>query len=111
MKTQGKHSNVVFLSGVRTGFGSFGGSLKEFSATDLGVVAGKQALDRSGVEPSQVQHVIFGNAQQILLGESSVVLAGGAESMSQAPHVVRGARWGIRLGPGQALEDSLWEAL
>src|SRR5207253_35661 len=54
---------------------------------------------------------IIQGAQQILLGESSVVLAGGAESMSQAPHVVRGARWGIRLGPGQALEDSLWEAL
>jgi acetyl-CoA acetyltransferase family protein len=39
------------------------------------------------------------------------VLAGGTESMSQAPHVVRGARWGIRLGPSAPLEDSLWEAL
>jgi len=39
------------------------------------------------------------------------VLAGGAESMSQAPHVVRGARWGIRLGPPAPLEDALWEAL
>ena len=43
MKTQGKQSDVVFLSGVRTGFGSFGGTLKDFSATDLGVVAAKQA--------------------------------------------------------------------
>ena len=50
-------------------------------------------------------------AQQILLGESSVVLAGGTESMSQAPHVVRGARWGLRLGPAAPLEDTLWEAL
>ena len=50
-------------------------------------------------------------AQQILLGESEVVLAGGTESMSQAPHVVRGARWGLRLGPPPPLEDSLWEAL
>jgi acetyl-CoA acyltransferase 2 len=49
-------------------------------------------------------------AQLILLGEADAVLAGGAESMSQAPHVVRGARWGLRLGPG-ALEDYLWEAL
>jgi acetyl-CoA acyltransferase 2 len=146
---------VLFLSGVRTGFGSFGGTLKDFSATDLGTVAAKRALERSGVAANQVDHVVFGNAQQtsadaiylarhvglrsglpievpavtvnrlcgsgfesitqaaqqILLGESQVVLAGGAESMSQAPHVVRGARWGIRLGPGQGLEDSLWEAL
>ena len=49
--------------------------------------------------------------QQILLGESRVVLAGGAESMSQAPHVVRGARWGIRLGASPPLEDPLWAAL
>ncbi|MBI4499880.1 MAG: acetyl-CoA C-acetyltransferase [Gemmatimonadetes bacterium] len=155
MKTQGKQLDVVFLSGVRTGFGTFGGTLKEFSATDLGAIAAKQALARSGVEPAQVDHVVFGNAlqtsadaiylarhvglraglpievpavtvnrlcgsgfesiiqgaQQILLGESNVVLAGGAESMSQAPHVVRGARWGIRLGTGQPLEDLLWEAL
>ncbi len=146
---------VVFLSGVRTGFGAFGSALREVSATDLGVVAAKEALTRSGVEPAQVDHVIFGNvlqtsadapylarhiglrtglpietpavtvnrlcgsgfeaviqgAQQILLGESTVVLAGGTESMSQAPHVVRGARWGLRLGPAAPFEDPLWEAL
>ena len=50
-------------------------------------------------------------AQQILLGDSRVVLAGGTESMSQAPHVIRGARWGLRLGPPPPLEDTLWEAL
>jgi acetyl-CoA acyltransferase 2 len=50
-------------------------------------------------------------AQLILLGEADAVLAGGAESMSQAPHVVRGARWGLRLGPAAPLEDLLWEAL
>jgi acetyl-CoA acetyltransferase family protein len=50
-------------------------------------------------------------AQQILLGESRVVLAGGTESMSQAPHVVRGARWGLRLGSTPPLEDPLWAAL
>jgi acetyl-CoA acetyltransferase family protein len=54
---------------------------------------------------------IIQGAQQILLQESRVVLAGGAESMSQAPHVVRGARWGLRLGTGAGFEDSLWEAL
>src|SRR5207249_6681144 len=45
------------------------------------------------------------------VGEAQVVLAGGTESMSQAPPVVRGARWGIRLGPPAPLEDLLWEAL
>jgi acetyl-CoA acyltransferase 2 len=155
MTSATREHGVVFLSGVRTGFGAFGNALKELSATDLGVVAAREALARSGVEPARVDHVIFGNvlqtsadapylarhiglrsglpvetpavtvnrlcgsgfeaviqgAQQILLGESTVVLAGGTESMSQAPHVVRGARWGLRLGPAAPLEDPLWEAL
>ena len=46
----------------------------------------------------------------ILLGEADVVLTGGMESMSQAPHVIRGLRSGLRLGQGQ-LEDTLWSAL
>ena len=50
-------------------------------------------------------------AHQIALGESRAVLAGGTESMSQAPHVVRGARWGLKFGQDAALQDSLWEAL
>ena len=49
-------------------------------------------------------------AQMIQLGEAGVVLAGGTESMSQAPHVIRGLRSGLRLGQGQ-LEDTLWSAL
>jgi acetyl-CoA acyltransferase 2 len=148
-------AEIVFLSGVRTGFGTFGGALKELSATDLGVHAAQAALERSGIEPGSIDHVVFGNvmqtssdaiylarhvglrsgvpieapaltvnrlcgsgfeavaqaAQQIVLGESRAVLVGGTESMSQAPHVVRGARWGLRLGPAAPLEDSLWEAL
>ena len=155
MKTQGKAKDVVFLSGVRTGFGKFGGTLKHLSATQLGAVTARHAIERSDAAPQQFDHVVFGNAQQtsadaiylarhvglqaglpiavpavtvnrlcgsgfeaiiqgaqqILLDESEVVLAGGAESMSQAPHVLRGARWGLRLGPTAALEDSLWEAL
>ena len=50
-------------------------------------------------------------ARELLLGDSQVCLVGGTESMSQAPHVVRGARWGLRLGPAPPLEDALWEAL
>jgi acetyl-CoA acetyltransferase family protein len=155
MGTQGHPTDVVFLSAVRTGFGAFGGALKDLSATDLGVFAAEAALARSGVAATDVDHVVVGNAlqtsadaiylarhiglrvglpvetpavtvnrlcgsgfeavvegaRQILLGESEIVLAGGAESMSQAPHVVRGARWGLRLGPAAPLEDLLWEAL
>src|SRR5947207_13099471 len=155
MKTQGAGKDVVFLSGVRTGFGSFGGSLKDLSAIDLGVAAARQAIQRSGVPASDFGHTVCGNAlhtsadaiymarhvrlkavlpietpavtvnrlcgsgfeaitqgaHRILLGEADVVLSGGAESMSQAPHVVRGARWGLRFGPPPPLEDSLWEAV
>jgi acetyl-CoA acyltransferase 2 len=154
MKTQGATKDVVFLSGVRTGFGAFGGSLKDLSAIDLGTAASRHAIQHSGVPVGDFGHVVFGNALQtsadaiymarhvglkaglpietpavtvnrlcgsgfeaitqgaqlILLGEADAVLAGGAESMSQAPHVVRGARWGLRLGPAP-LEDLLWESL
>jgi acetyl-CoA acetyltransferase family protein len=58
---------------------------------------------------SGIQSIISA-AQLIELGEANVVLAGGMESMSQAPHVIRGARWGFKLGQGK-LEDSLMEAL
>jgi len=147
--------DVVFLSGVRTGFGAFGGALRDISAIDLGVVAARAALEGARVQPDAVGHVVFGNvlqtsadapylarhiglkaglpietpavtvnrlcgsgfeaviqgAHRILLGEADVVLTGGTESMSQAPHVVRGARWGLRLGPPPPLEDSLWETV
>ena len=146
---------VVFLSGKRTVFGTFGGALKDHSATDLGVIAARAALEAAGVPPEDVDHVIFGNvmqtspdaaylarhvglkagcrvetpavtvnrlcgsgfeaivqgAQRILLGEAEVVLCGGTESMSQAPHCVWGARWGLRLGPGPEFQDLLWSGL
>ena len=57
-------ADIVFLSGVRTGFGSFGGSLKDFSATDLGTHAAQAAIQRSGVEPGAIDHVVFGNVLQ-----------------------------------------------
>ena len=157
MGTQGFEKEVVFLSGKRTPFGTFGGSLKDFTATDLGAQSATAALAAAGVEPGQVGHVFYGNAlqtsadalylarhvglragvpqeagaltvnrlcgsgfqaivsgaQEIMLGGTDVALCGGSESMSQAPHVVRGARWGqLRLGPaGKGFEDTLWEAL
>src|ERR687890_1517472 len=59
-----RENDVVFLSGVRTGFGTFGGALKDFSATVLGVHAARAALERSGVEPGTIGHVVFGNVLQ-----------------------------------------------
>lgn len=55
---------IVFLSGVRTPFAAFGSAFKDISATDLGVVASKAAIERSGLAADAVDHVIFGNAQQ-----------------------------------------------
>jgi len=56
---------------------------------------------------------IVQGAKEILLGEAHATLCGGTESMSTAPHVVRGARWGgLRLGEAsRSFEDLLWEAL
>lgn len=70
---------------------------------------GVAALNVNRLCGSGFQSVING-ARQILLGESECVLVGGTESMSQAPHVIRGARWGLPLGKGD-LEDSLWTGL
>ncbi|MFO7564291.1 MAG: acetyl-CoA C-acetyltransferase [Enhygromyxa sp.] len=59
---------------------------------------------------SGFQSVVNG-AQEILLGDAEIVLTGGTESMSQAPHAARGLRWGARLGQNPALEDTLWSSL
>ncbi len=130
------------------------GKLKDISALDLGALASRAALARTGVAPersitsssatccrrarmrcygarhvglkagvpievpaltvnrlcgSGIQAAISGG-QMIQLGEADVVLAGGTENMSQAPHVIRGLRNGLRLGQGQ-LEDYLWTSL
>lgn len=69
----------------------------------------KPALTVNRLCGSGIQAIVSG-AQMIQLGEADCVLAGGMESMSQAPHVIRGARWGLRLGEGK-LEDSLMVAL
>ena len=157
MGTQGQAKDIVVLSGKRTPFGTFGGSLKNFTATDLAVFSSVAAIEAAGVAPDQIDHTFFGNALQtssdaiylarhvalradvpqespaltvnrlcgsgfeaivqgakeILLGGAQLTLCGGSESMSQAPHVIRGARWGqLRLGPaGTGFEDLLWEAL
>lgn len=78
-------------------------------ALKAGVPLDKPALTVNRLCGSGIQSIVSG-AQMIQLGEAGTVLAGGMESMSQAPHVIRGARWGFKLGEGQ-LEDSLMVAL
>ena len=148
-------TELVFLSARRTPFGTYGGSLKDISATELGVQAAKAALAQSGVKPEDIDSVVFGNvvqtspdaiylarhvglrsgipqlvpaltvnrlcgsgfqavvgaALEMLAGHSECALVEGTESMSQAPHIARGIRFGVALGKSPKLEDSLWEAL
>ena len=56
--------DVVVLSAVRTGFGSFGGSLRDLTATDLATIAAREAIARSGIRAEQIAHVIVGNVAQ-----------------------------------------------
>ncbi|MEO8432462.1 MAG: thiolase family protein [Acidobacteriota bacterium] len=146
--------DIVILDGARTPMAEYNGVFSDVSAIELGAHAAREALARTGTDPGEIDHVIFGNALQtsgdaiygarhvglkagvpkevpaltvnrlcgsgfesivqaahrILLGEAKTVLAGGMENMSQAPHVIRGARKGLKLGQG-ALEDSLMVAL
>ena len=148
------NTEVVFLSAVRTPFGTYGGTLKDMPVSDLTTVAAKAAIERAAIEATDIDSAIFGNvlyttadsayfarhvalksgcreessaltlnrlcgsgfqsvvsgAQEIVLGDSSVCLVGGADSMSQAPHVAR-VRWGVPLGKTPQLEDVLWSAL
>ncbi len=145
---------VVFLGGARTPMGEYNGVLKDMTANELGAIAAAEALSRSGVEPSSIDHTVFGNAlqtsrdaiygarhvalragvpiekpaltvnrlcgsgiqsivsaaQMIQLDEARTCLVGGMESMSQAPHVIWGARSGFKLGQGK-LEDWLMVSL
>lgn len=155
MTARATSGSVVFLSAVRTPFGTFGGKLKDFSPVDLAVHASRAAIERAGITATDVDQTIFGNvlyttkdsiyfarhvalksgcrqetsaltmnrlcgsgfqavvsgAQEIILGDAHLCLVGGAESMSQAPHVTRGLRWGTPLGKTPIMEDVLWEGL
>src|SRR5215471_19494854 len=61
---------VVIVSAVRTPIGSFGGSLKDFSATRLGAIAIKAAIEKAGIKPEQVQDVLMGCVLQANLGQA-----------------------------------------
>ncbi|MGA8575305.1 MAG: acetyl-CoA C-acyltransferase, partial [Candidatus Cybelea sp.] len=75
-----------------------------------GLPVGVPALNVNRLCGSGLQ-AILSAAQSLTLGSATYALAGGTENMSQAPHVVRGARKGFRLGQNAAFEDSLWTAL
>lgn len=135
-------TGVVITSGARTPIGSYGKSLKDVPAAELGVTAAKAAIERSGISADAIEHVVMGNVihsstrdmymgrvvsigagipqstpaftinrlcgsgvqsiitatMHIQTGDAETALAGGAESMSQAPYWNPSGRWGARMG-------------
>jgi len=148
-------NEAVIISAARTPVGKFLGSLKGFSATELGAIVVRESVKRAGIKPEDVDEVIMGcviqaglgqnparqaalngglpstvaavtvnkvcgsglkavmmAAQGIQLGDSEMVVAGGMESMSNAPYLIPKAREGYRLGNGELIDamihDGLW---
>ena len=140
-------SRSVIVSAVRTPFGRLGGALSNHEATELGAIAIRGALDRSGVENEEVEYAVMGQVlqggagqaparqatvgaglpielpsdtinkvcassiraveiadQMIRAGDVQVVVAGGMESMSNAPYALKKARFGYRLGDGTLID-------
>ncbi len=140
-------TEVVIVAAARTPMGSFGGALKSLSATQLGALAIKGVIERSGMDASQVSDVFMGSvlqanlgqaparqaakfaglpdtvncstvnkvcasgmkavsmaAQHIMLGDASVVVAGGMESMSNTPYYADAMRWGNKYGNVQFID-------
>ena len=146
--------DAVIVGGARTAVGRLLGSLSGFSATDLGGIVIRAALQRAGLPPERVDYVIMGQvlqagagqiparqaavaagipmtvpaltinkvclsgldaialaAQLIRAGEFDVVVAGGMESMSQAPHLLPGARQGFRFGSAELVDAMALDGL
>ena len=144
----------VILNGARTPIGKLSGGLSSFAATDLGGFAITAALERSGVEPDQVDYVFMGQVllagagqitarqaavnagipmsvpattinkvclsglntiyladQMIQSGDAEIVVAGGMESMSQAPYLLPGARDGYRIGDKSVIDSMMHDGL
>lgn len=147
-------NSVVIVSGVRTPMGGFQGSLSSLSAVDLGAIAIREAIERAGIAPADVQEVIMGcvlpaglrqgPARQAALnaglpaatgcttinklcgsgmkavmfahdalkaGTNQVMLAGGMESMSNAPYLMEKARGGLRMGHGEIKDHMFFDGL
>ncbi|HKU82038.1 MAG TPA: thiolase family protein [Candidatus Tumulicola sp.] len=151
-----RNSKAVVLATARTPFGRLGGGLASLEATTLGAVALAGAIERAGIDPTEIEHAIFGEvlqagvgqnpARQVIFksglaktvtaetvnkvcasgmlavagamrlieaGANDVVAAGGMESMSNAPYLLRDARYGYRFGDGALIDamvyDGLWD--
>ena len=145
---------IVIVNAVRTGMGGFQGSLSSCTAPDLGAVAIKEVVARSGLQPSDIDEVIFGcvlpaglkqgparqamrqaglpdstgattinkicgsgmkavmqAADAIKAGSAQIVIAGGMESMSNAPYLLEKARAGYRMGHGKIVDHMFQEGL
>src|SRR3984885_2717906 len=145
---------TVILGAARTPIGKMGGGLSTLDATELGAIAIEAALERSGVEPEQVDHVVMGQVlqagqgqipsrqaqikggipkevssetinkvcasglraavmldQAIRAGDVQVGVGGGMESMSRAPYLLPGARFGFRMGDVKALDAMVHDGL
>jgi acetyl-CoA C-acetyltransferase len=146
--------STVILSAARTPIGKLGGALSTIDATELGGTAIKAALERAGVAPDQVEHVVMGQVLQagqgqipsrqaqikggipkevssetinkvcasgirsaclldnaIRLGDLEIGVAGGMESMSRAPYMLKEARFGFRMGDGKAIDAMVHDGL
>ncbi len=148
-------SGSYIVAGARTPIGKMSGALASFTAADLGGFAIKAALERAGVSPEEVEHVIMGQVltagqgqvpsrqaaskagipmnvpsininkvclsglnsiylanQMIMSGDADIVIAGGMESMTNAPYLAQGARGGFRYGNTELqdaiIRDGLW---
>ncbi len=144
----------VILSACRTAIGSFGGSLKDVAAPDLGAVVIREAIARAGIPADAIDDVLMGcvlqagagmnvarqaamkaglpdevpamtinrvcgsglqavatAAQVIRAGDASIVVAGGTESMSNAPYLLTQARWGLRMGHAEVIDSMVADGL
>src|ERR671935_2977906 len=144
----------VIVSAVRTPVGKFGSALRSCSAVDLGAVAIREAVQRAGVPPTEIDHVVMGHVLQagtgqvssrqaavaagipkevpaitlnnvclssltaiayadqlIRLGELDAAVAGGLGSLTNAPYLVRTARWGGRLGDAGLVDAMIYDGL
>jgi acetyl-CoA C-acetyltransferase len=145
---------IVIVGAARTPMGAFQGDFASLAAADLGAVAIRAALERSGVKPDVVDEVIFGNClmagqgqaparqaaikagvpvsagavtlskmcgsamqaaiygvDSLLAGTNSVVVAGGMESMTNAPYLIPKARGGYRIGHGMIYDHMMLDGL
>src|SRR5690349_16904784 len=106
----------VIVAGARTPIGKFAGGFKELKAVDLGAVAIREAVSRSGVDTATIDYVIMGQvlqagAGQITAGEMEIAVAGGMESMTNAPYVLPKARFGARMGNTDLVDTMVYDGL